>query len=116
MIQGMTTIEMIIYIIVAVIYVAMTIILGIVGDKFSKEKKVSTNLVNYIDIIANLMPDLLNKYEQIFRNGKGDEKKSLVMNELTAYCIEHKIDYTTDILSNAIDNYCKVSKQINKGK
>ena len=116
MLFGIDLKAFIIEIVLTIIVLTISTILGIISDKLRKEKKTSNNLVNYLDIIANLMPELLVKYESIFRNGKGEDKKALVMNELTAYCIANKIDYTNEILSQAIDNYCKVSKQINRGK
>lgn len=116
MILGVELKEFIIEIVLSFFVITISTILGIISDKLRKEKKTSNNLVNYLDIISNLMPSLLQKYESIFRNGNGEQKKTLVMNELTAYCIDNKIDYTNEILSNAIDNYCKVSKTINRGK
>ena len=116
MLFGYSIKELIGYIVAVIVTAIVTTVLGFIGSKYDKSKKTSYNLVNYIDIIQTIMPEIMNKYESIFRNGNGDKKKELVMNELTAYCIEHKIDYTNDVLSSAVDNYCKVSKTINKGK
>ena len=116
MILGIELKEFIIEVVLSVIVLAVSTVLGIMSDKYTKTKKTSYTLLNYIDIIESIMPDIMNKYETIFRNGNGDKKKELVMNELVAYCIEHKIDYSSDVLSDAVDNYCKVSKTINKGK
>lgn len=116
MLFGYSTSEIIVIAIGIVLYIAISIILGIISAKYGKGKKTTFNLLSYIDIIESIMPDIMNKYETIFRNGNGEKKKELVMNELIKYCIDNKIDYSSDVLSDAVDNYCKVSKTINKGK
>lgn len=111
-----TLINYAIYGLFSLIITIITVIIGIIGDKYKKEKKTTNTTINWLNIIDTLMPELIVKYESIFTRGKGEDKKTLVLNELTKYCIDNNIDYNTDVLSKQIDNYVNLSKQINRGR
>ena len=109
-------INYIIYGIGGLIVTVLTVVSGCMGTKASKEKKECNNAFNWLEIINNLMPQLIVKYESIFTRGKGEDKKTLVLNELIKYCIDNKIEYNEEVLSNQIDTYITISKQINRGR
>lgn len=110
------TISYIIYGVLSLIITVVTALVGVYTDKYKKERANTNNTINWLDIIDKLMPELIVKYESIFTRGKGEEKKTLVLNELIKYCIDNKITYNEEVLSGQIDNYVKLSKQINRGR
>lgn len=91
--------------IVGGLVVIVTTLAGIFGDKWTKEKKLSNKVTHYINIIEEILPSLIVKYEDIFPIGKGTEKETLVLNEIQKYCNDNKIEYNEELTKRAIENY-----------
>lgn len=85
--------------------VIVTTLAGIFGDKWTKEKKLSNKVTHYINIIEEILPSLIVKYEDIFPVGKGTEKETLVLNEIQKYCSDNGIEYNEELTKRAIENY-----------
>lgn len=100
--------------IVGGLVIVATTLASIFGDKYKKEKDLSTNITHYLNIIEEILPTLIEKYEDIFPKGKGTEKQTLVLNEVKKYCVDNKIAYNEDLVNKAIEQYIKMMNK--KGK
>lgn len=112
----MTTLDLILTCVSGGILVIGTIISSLFGAGFKKEKKTSNNVLNYLNIVCDVLPEAMKKYEAIFQKGNGEQKQTLVLNEIQKYCVDNKIQYNEPLVLDAISKLIDISKNINKGK
>ena len=88
---------------------------SIFAAKYKKEKVITDNSLNYIDIILEKLPELMIKYENIFtQKGSGEKKLAVVETELKQYCMDNNIKFNELLFQNAITSIIKISKELNK--